>query len=153
MRGSTDNVTTPPTYQNLWAYSGTDDCSALLVRKVSLHERPISRNADFWSDNMQLIADEVIEAMPEDKREIARSLLTEVEFMAETLSRLRAHIEENGVTEWYENGRQKCWKESAALKSYNTTLKSYNGTIKQLAALLPEESGEVDALAEWLANN
>lgn len=85
---------------------------------------------------------EIVGRVGEDKRGIAESLATEIAFMRDTLERLRDHVDEYGVTELYQNGRQQCWRESQALKSYNTTLKSYSATCKQLLALLPEDEPE-----------
>ena len=98
---------------------------------------------------------ELAAMVPENKRGVAEALADELEFMAATLTDLKAHIAEHGAVEWYQNGRQECWRESPAMKSYSALIPRYNATIKQLVGLVPDEDdGDVgDELDEWLRNN
>lgn len=93
--------------------------------------------------------------VPEDMRAIADSLADELDFMRATLTDLKAHIASNGPVEWYQNGKQECWRESPAMKSYSALIPRYNATIKQLVALLPDEVTEDvgDELDQWLRDN
>ena len=99
-------------------------------------------------------ARELAETVPEDRRGVAEALADELEFMASTLADLKAHIREHGAVEWYENGRQKHWRESPATKAYNAMIPRYAALYKQLVSLLPAEvAAEGDELDEWLRAN
>ena len=67
---------------------------------------------------------ELIELMPDDRRRIAGSLAQELVFMAKTLDRLRSEVAGGDVVNRETN------KESAALKSYNTTIMRYSSSGK-----------------------
>lgn len=92
--------------------------------------------------------------VPEDRRGVAEALADELEFMTKTLADLKAHIGGHGAVEWYENGKQKHWRESPAMKSYNAMIPRYAALYKQLVGLLPTEVAEAgDELDEWLRAN
>ena len=62
--------------------------------------------------------------------------------MKVTLEDLQRIINEEGVTETYQNGaNQRGIKQSATLQSYNSLIKNYASVIKTLSQLLPKESG------------
>lgn len=87
----------------------------------------------------------------EDRRGVAEALADELEFMTATLADLKAHIRTHGAVEWYENGKQKHWRESPATKAYNAMIPRYAALYKQLVGLLPAEVAEQgDELDEWL---
>lgn len=91
------------------------------------------------------------EMAPDTVRGVADALAGEIAFMQRTLDDLKAHIGEHGAVEWYQNGRQECWRESPAMKSYTALIARYNATIKQLVALVPTETeDEGDELDKWL---
>ena len=90
----------------------------------------------------------------EDLRGVADDLARELVFMNETLDKLRGHINDHGPIEWYVNGKQECWRESPAMKSYTALLPRYAALYKQLVSLLPGDTGACgDALDEWLASH
>lgn len=93
--------------------------------------------------------------VPDNMRGVAESLAGELAFMQKTLDTLKDHIAEHGAVEWYVNGKQECWRESPAMKSYSALIPRYNATIKQLVGLMPTEVAEDmgDELDEWLRNN
>lgn len=95
------------------------------------------------------------ERVSEDRRGVATALADEIAFMWLTLTNLKAHINEHGPVEWYENGKQAHWRESPAMKAYTALIPRYNATIKQLVGLMPAEVAEDmgDELDEWLRNN
>ena len=60
--------------------------------------------------------------------------------MRVTLEDLQEAINENGVTEEYQNGaNQRGIKQSATLQSYNALIKNYASVIRTLSQLLPPE--------------
>ena len=79
--------------------------------------------------------DQLIEKVPEDRKQIARNLVEELIFMRETLADLRKLIREKGTIEPFEQGRQSFLRESPALKSYNTTIQRYSLLYRQLCDL------------------
>lgn len=88
----------------------------------------------------------------DEKRGVAEALAQELAFMGETLTSLKAHIADHGAVEWYENGKQKHWRESPAMKSYSALIPRYAALYKQLCTLLPAEAAEQgDDLDKWLA--
>ena len=90
----------------------------------------------------------------EELRGVADALARELVFMNDTLEELRKHISEHGAVEWYENGKQACWREAPALKSYTALLPRYSALYKQLVSLLPADAGtQGDELDEWLAEH
>ena len=91
---------------------------------------------------------------PDDKRGVAEALAQELAFMASTLGKLRDHITEYGPVEYYQNGKQACWRESPAMKSYSALIPRYSALYKQLVGLLPDDAGaKGDYLDEWLAEH
>jgi hypothetical protein len=87
----------------------------------------------------------------EGKRGIAKRLVENSAFMAVTLASLQAQINENGITERYQNGEsQHGIKKSAAVDVYNTMIKNFTAVNKQLADLLPKGEDSSDELMQWL---
>ena len=82
------------------------------------------------------------ENVNESQRAIVTPLLQNAAFMKVTLEDLQKIINEEGVTETYQNGaNQRGIKQSATLQSYNSLIKNYASVIKTLSQLLPKESG------------
>lgn len=82
---------------------------------------------------------ELLPLIPEEKKPIAKKLITELNFMGSTLAQLRKMIKDTGAVELFKNGKQEMLRESPALKSYNTTVQRYSLLYKQLVDLLPKE--------------
>lgn len=76
--------------------------------------------------------------VPADKKVIADNLVKELAFMSSTLEELRENVKENGAVDYFVNGKQEMWRESPALKSYNTTIQRYSLLYRQLTDLLPK---------------
>lgn len=96
---------------------------------------------------------ELLDLIPEEKKPIAKKLITELNFMAGTLAKLRKMIKDQGPIELFKNGSQEMLRESPALKSYNTTVQRYSLLYKQLNDLLPKEERkqeEGNALHEFI---
>lgn len=88
-----------------------------------------------------------------DKQSIANSLINELAFMAGTLGELKLHLDTNGSIEYFKQGKQEFYRESPALRAYNTTIQRYSLLYKQLVDLLPkdnkpEESELLDFISE-----
>lgn len=79
-----------------------------------------------------------------DKKTIGLSLIDELLFMGDTLSGLKKIIDEDGVVEKFEQGKQNFMREHPALKSYNTMIKNYQSMFKQLNDMLPDSSKTKD---------
>lgn len=73
------------------------------------------------------------------EQEINEDLIKNIAFMVVTLNKLQEEIDEKGVIEKFEQGKQNFLRESPALKSYNITIKNFNNAIKTLNSLLPKE--------------
>ena len=87
---------------------------------------------------------------PEKRLNLVKKLLVRAAFMAITLDDLEQKIQENGVTETYQNGaNQKGQKKSAEVEVYNTMSKNYAGIMKQLADMLPKETGGGDGFDDF----
>ena len=89
--------------------------------------------------------------MDNDKGKIGLDLLTEVQFMKETLERLRAEIKNNDLIMEMQQGSYSIDRSNPALKTYNTTITNYNKLIKQLTDLLPDKDSKnkVDEFEEF----
>ena len=79
---------------------------------------------------------ELLERVPEDKYTIGAKIVEELLFMEETLTRLKAQIRETGEIEHFQQGKQDFFRESPALKAYNTTVQRYGNLYKQLTDLI-----------------
>jgi len=84
---------------------------------------------------------EMVELVSDDKKTIAERLCEEAAFMAATLDRLKAQIDQEGATLKSKNGNGfDVVMENPAQKSYNTMIKNYNTTFKGLIGLFPENA-------------
>ena len=83
---------------------------------------------------------ELFSAMPENELRFCDPLLQNAAFMCVTLQDLQLAINENGVTDNYQNGaNQSGTKDSADLQAYNSLAKVYNALMDKLSAKLPKE--------------
>ena len=78
----------------------------------------------------------ILQKLPEDKKPIGEKLIKELSFMEKTLDRLRDQITETGETEHFQQGKQDFYRESPALKAYNTTVQRYSVMYRQLTDLM-----------------
>ena len=82
---------------------------------------------------------ELFAAMPENELSFCDPLLQNAAFMKVTLEDLQQAINENGVTDQYQNGaNQSGTKASADLQAYNSLAKVYNALMDKLSAKLPK---------------
>lgn len=76
----------------------------------------------------------------EDKLNIAIDIIKDVAYMTVKTEQLKAEVEEQGMTEIYQNGaNQYGRKKSAAFDAYIQLTKQKSALIKQLTDLLPEQ--------------
>ena len=80
----------------------------------------------------------VVNAVPEDRRLLAKNVAEELSFMSEMLAALKKEAREIGALENFVQGRQSILRENPALKSYNTTIKNYAVLLSKLTDLLPK---------------
>ena len=78
-------------------------------------------------------------SLPENELRFCDPLLQNAAFMKVTLEDLQQAINENGVTDSYQNGaNQSGTKASADLQAYNSLAKVYNALMDKLSAKLPK---------------
>lgn len=96
----------------------------------------------------------MIASVPDERRVVAESLVSELEFMASTLAALKGLVREQGPVEQFKQGKQEFLRESPALKAYNTTIQRYGATYKQLVDMLPKQAQDNtdSALYEFVKN-
>ena len=63
-------------------------------------------------------------------------LIAELEFMKQTLNKLKKEIRDNGVVTEMCQGKYSISRTNPAIQSYNAMIKNYNSTIKQIQDLL-----------------
>ena len=93
-----------------------------------------------------------LEELPEVSKAIGYNLYEKLEFMNDTLGKLQASIEANGVTEKYVKNYSTYLRESPAVKTYNTMLQKYCILTKRILELFPKEDIKQDSeLQEFLS--
>lgn len=94
----------------------------------------------------------LLDLIPEEKRSIGEDLIRELVFMSQTLDKLKEIIQEEGVVEMFEQGKQSFVRENPALKSYNTTIQRYGVIYKQLVDLIPKaiKAEEADGFDDFI---
>lgn len=95
---------------------------------------------------------ELLERVPEDKYAIGVKIVDELLFMEETLNRLKAQVRETGEVELFKQGKQEFYRESSALKAYNTTIQRYSTLYRQLTDLIGKspEAEKSNAVYDFL---
>lgn len=83
---------------------------------------------------------DLLQLVPDEKKPIAKKLITELNFMGSTLVKLRKTVKEEGSIELFKNGKQEMLREHPAMRLYNSTVKQYSALFKQLTALLPDDA-------------
>lgn len=81
----------------------------------------------------------IFRVLDEERKKAVQKLIENVAFMAITLEDLQQSINEKGFVESYQNGNnQHGYKESSAVRVYNSMIKNYNTSIKQILDQMPE---------------
>lgn len=82
----------------------------------------------------------VFEESDKNIKKIAIPLIENASYMKVELTNLKKYNVENGIKEFYMNGKgQFGYKESVESKTYNTMIKNYIAVIKQLNEILPKD--------------
>ena len=82
----------------------------------------------------------VFEESDKNIKKIAIPLIENASYMKVELTHLKKYNIENGIKEFYMNGKgQFGYKESVESKTYNTMIKNYIAVIKQLNEILPKD--------------
>lgn len=94
----------------------------------------------------------ILGKIPEDKQPIAEKLIDELTFMTRTLGELKEMVRLNGPVDLFKQGSNEYYRESPALKGYNTTIQRYSLLYKQLEGLLPKVPTDTkgDALLKFI---
>lgn len=87
----------------------------------------------------------IVNLIPGDRRVVAESLVKELAFMSKTLEELKGFINDNGPVDLFQQGASEYYRESPALKSYNTTIQRYGGLYKQLVDMIPKQPTSTDS--------
>ena len=97
----------------------------------------------------------LLDKIPEDKKPIGEKLIYELAFIECTLHQLRDHIIEKGEIEHFKQGKQEFYRESPALKAYNTTVQRYSVMYRQLTDLMGKsaEAEKSNAVYDFLKDN
>lgn len=112
-----------------------------MIDKTAMQERTKKEIADY---NRQITTErnkliKIFENCDKNIKKIATPLIDNASYMKVELAQLRKYNIENGVKEFYMNGKgQFGYKESVESKTYNNMLKNYMGVIKQLNEMLPK---------------
>lgn len=78
--------------------------------------------------------------MDDDKGMLGLSLVAELEFMKDTLKKLKSEITEGGVVTNMPQGNYSIDRANPALVQYNAMIKNYQSTVKQINDLLPKKN-------------
>jgi len=89
--------------------------------------------------------------LPEDKRRLAEGLMQEAAFMRVTLEETREIIDQEGVIELFEQGKQRFLREHPATKVYAALINRYSAVVKQLIDLLPDGDKQKTEADELMA--
>ncbi len=90
----------------------------------------------------------ILEKIPSESHTIAFKLIEELNWMQQTLTKLKNEVDSKGVIDQYQNGNA---KDSVALKAYNTTVQRYGNLYKQLSDMMTlQEPIETDELMDFI---
>lgn len=84
------------------------------------------------------------ESMDNDRGMLGLSILSELEFINQTLAELKKEIKEKGVVTDMSQGSYSIKRSNPALNTYNITIKNYNALISKLNDLLPKKESIED---------
>ncbi|MGV3083787.1 hypothetical protein [Enterococcus dispar] len=94
----------------------------------------------------------LMEEVPRSSVKVVEGLIERIAFMNVTLSELESDMNKNGTIEYFKNGSQEFYKESATAKTYNTMVNRYTAAVKELLRLVTEYDKnleDVQSLAEF----
>ena len=82
----------------------------------------------------------IFEQEETSKNRLGLSLVNKAIFMEQTLDKLQAKVEKDGVVTEMCQGTYMIERENPALKSYTGLIKNFNSTLKQIYELLPSDN-------------
>lgn len=112
------------------------------IDKTEIKERSPKEIAEY---NRQITTEKnkllnIFKDCDNNTKKIATPLIENASYMKVELAHLKKYNIENGIKEFYMNGKgQFGYKESVESKTYNTMIKNYMNVIKQLNEILPKE--------------
>lgn len=112
------------------------------IDKTEIKERSLKEIAEY---NRQITTEKnkllnIFKDCDNNIKKIATPLIENASYMKVELAHLKKYNIENGIKEFYMNGKgQFGYKESVESKTYNTMIKNYMNVIKQLNEILPKE--------------
>ena len=74
------------------------------------------------------------------KKNLISQAIERIAFLLAELKYLEDEIDEKGSVELYENGKQRCYKQSGACMSYSSLFKNYTSLIREVANAIPKEN-------------
>lgn len=94
---------------------------------------------------------QIYDKIPDDKKAIAQRIISELDFINETLEVLKEDVRKNGPTEHYINGKQNFIRERTSMKEYNYMVQRMGQLIKQLVNLMPDKPDDTtNALKDFI---
>lgn len=84
----------------------------------------------------------IYKEIEKDKVKTFDGLINNAAFLKVTLDELKENINKNGLTEWFEQGKQRFLTERPQVKIYTTMIQRYTQVMKQLIDVMPEEKKE-----------
>lgn len=112
-----------------------------IIDKTVMQERTREEISEY---NRQITTEKnkltkIFASSEENIKKIAAPLIENVSYMKVELANLKKYNIQNGIKEFYMNGKgQFGYKESVESKTYNTMFKNYMAAIKQLNDMLPK---------------
>ena len=106
---------------------------------------------------------EIFLELDENRRTVADGLIREAAYLSVAMADLKERIQADGLVDRYQNGKDQFgYKESAALKSYNSLAKTYKGIedmllkitpVRRVGAPSPSEKWELQQNLKWIDEN
>ena len=82
--------------------------------------------------------------MDNEKGMLGLGLVRELEFMKQTINKLKREVQKQGVVTEMDQGKYSIKRANPALVQYNALVKNYQSTVKQINELLPKELSDDD---------
>lgn len=123
---------------NVNAINTIDRMTAEEKQKIEISKR--RSRARFVNLEIERIS-KLFDNLAPEQKELARPLIENAGFLSYTLNELRKEITDFGIKEEYQNGlNQSGYKDSVAVKTYNSMMRTYMIVIKQLSDMLPNSN-------------
>jgi hypothetical protein len=94
----------------------------------------------------------ILKTISPEHMKVAEGLIQETAFMRATLAETRFVIDQEGVLDMFEQGKQSFIREHPATKVYGTLIMRYTAACKQLFDLLPDKAKTGEIQSDELVN-